>query len=198
MGGKSLAGPVLEQLAAEYEKRLRCGVAPSVRYIIDKNPLNFRHLGFIARLFPGARIIHCTRHPLASCLSNYFQRFPLYMDYAFDWHNIRHFHREYDRLMAHWRTIPALNMMEVSYEELILDTERAARRLLDFLGLEWNAGCLAPHQNPCRVETASQWQVRQPIYRASVEKWRHYETHLKRAGLAVEFPPEINIPFSGA
>lgn len=188
----SLTGAVLEQLAAEYEKRLRCGVLPSVHYIIDKNPLNFRHLGFIARLFPGARIIHCTRHPLASCLSNYFQRFPLYMDYAFDWRNICHFHREYDRLMAHWRTIPALNLMEVSYEELILDTERAVRRMLGFLGLEWNAGCLAPHLNPCRVETASQWQVRQPIYRDSAEKWRHYEPYLKRAGL------EINIPFSGS
>lgn len=175
---KHLSAAAGRQLITGYEQRLRRDVAAVVPYVIDKNPLNFRYLGLIHRLFPRARIFHCTRHPLATCLSNYFQRFPLHMDYSFDLRNIGHFYREYDRLMQHWRRLPALQMLEVSYEDMILDTERTARRALDFIRLEWNPRCLAPHTNPGMVETASQWQVRQPIYRQSLEKWRHYEKYL--------------------
>jgi len=167
-----------EQITTGYLKRLRRDVEPAISHVIDKNPLNFRHLGFITMLFPQARIIHCTRHPLATCLSNYFQRFPLHLDYSFDLRNLGHFYREYARLMEHWRKLPALKMIEVSYDDLILDTERTARTLLDFLGLDWDERCLAPHTNRYAVETASQWQVRQPIYRHALENWRHYEKHL--------------------
>jgi len=80
--------------------------------------------------------------------------------------------------MEHWRTIPTLKVMDVSYEKMILDTENTARAMLDFLGLEWDERCLAPHTNPSPVETASQWQVRQPIYKDSLERWRHYEKYL--------------------
>jgi hypothetical protein len=140
--------------------------------------LNFRHLGFIAKLFPRARIIHCTRDPLDTGLSNYFQRFPKYLDYSFDLQNIGHFFGEYSRLMDHWRKIPTMNLMEISYEDMILHTEPVVHRMLDFLGLEWDERCLAPHANPAPVENASQWQVRQPIYRRSLERWRHYEKYL--------------------
>jgi tetratricopeptide (TPR) repeat protein len=167
-----------EFVAAGYERRLRRDVPPSVPHVIDKNPLNFLHIGLITVLFPQARIIHCTRHPAATCLSNYFQRFPLHLDFSFDLRNIGHFYREYARLMEHWRTLPALKLIEVSYENMILDTEGSARRLLEFLGLEFNERCLATHTNRFPVETASQWQVRQPIYRDSLDHWRHYEKHL--------------------
>jgi hypothetical protein len=129
-------------------------------------------------LFPEARILHCTRDPLDTCLSNYFTRFSLTLDYSFDLRNIGHFYREYARFMEHWRTIPELKLMDVSYEDMILKTEPTARAVLDFLGLEWDARCLAPHTNPSPVETASQWQVRQPIYHNSLERWRHYEKYL--------------------
>lgn len=175
---KHIASTVAARVTADYEKRLRRDAGPEVRHVIDKNPLNFRHLGLITMLFPQARIIHCTRDPLDTCLSNYFQRFPLFMDYSFDLRNIGHFYTEYARLMAHWRTLPNLNWIEISYEEMILSTETTARRALDFLGLAWDDRCLAPHTNPYAVETASHWQVRQPIYRHSVQRWRHYEKHL--------------------
>ncbi len=165
-------------LINDYEQRLRCHGASNVLHIIDKNPLNFWHVGLIAMLFPQARIIHCTRHPLDTCLSNYFQRFPLPLDYSFDLSNIGHFYREYVRVMEHWRQIPALKLLEVSYEDMVVDTEQMTRRALGFLGLEWDERCLAPHANPCPVENASQWQVRQPIYRRSLERWRHYGKHL--------------------
>lgn len=175
---KHLTAAVADPIATGYLNRLRRDVAPVIPHVIDKNPLNFRHLGFIAMLFPQARIIHCTRHPLATCLSNYFQRFPLHLDYSFELRNLGHFYREYARLMAHWRTIPTLKLIEISYDDMILDTERTARRLLDFLGLDWDERCLAPHTNRYVVETASQWQVRQPIYRHALDNWRHYEKHL--------------------
>jgi hypothetical protein len=111
-------------------------------------------------------------------ISNYFQRFPLHLDYAFDLANIAHFYREYDRLMAHWRTISTVKFIDVDYQDMVLNTEQIARRTLDLLGLDWDERCLAPHTNPFPVETASQWQVRQPIYRHSLERWRHYEKYL--------------------
>jgi tetratricopeptide (TPR) repeat protein len=169
---------VASGIITAYEARLKRDARAGVVHVIDKNPLNFRHLGFISMLFPLARIIHCTRDPLDTCLSNYFTRFSLTLDYSFDLRNIGHFYREYERFMEHWRTIPTLKLMDVRYEDMILKTEPTARAVLDFLGLEWDARCLAPHTNPSPVETASQWQVRQPIYNNSLERWRHYEKYL--------------------
>ena len=167
------------RVIAGYEARLRRDTGPDVPLVIDKNPLNFRHLGFIGRLFPRASIIHCTRHPLDTALSNYFQRFPLTLDYCFDLRNIGHFYLQYARLMEHWRKLPGLKFVEVRYEDMVADTERTARRVLEFAGLDWEENCLKPHTNPCPVENASQWQVRQPIYQHSVGRWRHYERQLE-------------------
>lgn len=129
-------------------------------------------------LFPRVQIIHCTRHPLDTCLSNYFQRFSKFYDYSFDLGNIAHFYREYLRTMEHWRKVLPARFLEISYEDTIVNTEQVAHKMLDFIGLDWDERCLAPHTNPTAVETASQWQVRQPIYRQSVERWHHYEKHL--------------------
>jgi tetratricopeptide (TPR) repeat protein len=175
---RQLNAEAAARLIGNYEKRLRRGMGPAKLHVIDKNPLNFRHLGLIAMLFPRARIIHCVRNSLDTCLSNYFQRFPLRLDYSFDLRNIGHFYREYARLMEHWRTVPNLKMLEIRYDDMILDNERTTRKMLDFLGLEWDERCLAPHTNPGAVETASHWQVRQPIYRHALERWRHYDKHL--------------------
>jgi tetratricopeptide (TPR) repeat protein len=175
---KDLSSADATRLINDYEQRLKRDIRSDAIYIIDKNPLNFRHLGLIARLFPQARMIHCTRSPMDTGLSNYFVRFPLNLDYSFDLRNIGHFYFEYARLMEHWRQVLPRKLMEISYEEMILNTEQTARRALEFLGLEWDERCLSPHTNPCAVETASQWQVRQPIYRHALERWRHYEKHL--------------------
>jgi tetratricopeptide (TPR) repeat protein len=175
---KHITPAVAMCLINDYENRLRQDIGPDVPHIIDKNPLNFRNLGLISMLFPKARIIHCLRHPWDTALSNYFQRFPLHLDYSFDLRNIGHFYAEYARLMEHWRKVLPLKLIEINYEDMVLNTEPMARTTLDFLGLEWDERCLAPHTNPCAVETASQWQVRQPIYSQSVERWRHYEKQL--------------------
>ncbi len=161
-----------------YLKRLRRDSRPEARHVVDKNPFNFQHLGLIARLFPQARVLHCTRHPLDTGLSNYFQHFARDNDYSFELGHIGHFYGQYLRLMDHWRTVLPLPMLDVSYEAMIGDTEAVARRVLEFVGVEWEERCLAPHTNRCAVDTASNWQVRQPIYQHSVGRWRNYERHL--------------------
>jgi len=176
---KHLSTADAARLVNDYERRLKRDLGSDAPlYVLDKNPLNFRHLGFISLVFPEARIIHCTRNPMDTGLSNYSVRFPLNLDYSFDLQNIGHFYCEYVRLMEHWRKVLPLRMIEISYEEMVLNTEPTARRALDFLGLDWDQRCLSPHTNPCAVETASQWQVRQPLYRHALERWRHYEKHL--------------------
>ncbi|HEV2329911.1 MAG TPA: sulfotransferase [Verrucomicrobiae bacterium] len=177
-GARHLISSVALGLVNQYEGRLTCGARPGVFRIIDKNPFNFQHLGLISMLFPQAQTIHCTRHPLDTCLSNYFQRFPLSLDYSFDLQNIGYFYREYVRLMEHWRRVLSPRLFEVKYEDLVLNTEETVRKMLEFLGLTWDARCLSPHTNPCPVETASEWQVRQPIYSSSIGRWRHYEKYL--------------------
>jgi len=168
-------------ITSEYLNVLRRNDVQGHQHVIDKNPLNFRQVGFISTLFPNARILHCTRNPLDTCLSNYFQRFPLSLGFAFNLENTAHYFAEYSRLMEHWKTVPSIKMIDVSYEDLILNSKPAVQRLLDFLGLTWDDRCLAPHTNPCAVDTASQWQVRQPIYQSSINRWQHYEQHLAPA-----------------
>jgi len=102
---KYITPDVAARLINEYEKRLRRDVGPDIPYVIDKHPLNFFRLGFISVLFPKAHVIHCTRDPLDTCLSNYFQRFKLDYNYSFDLQNISHFYGEYARLMGHWRKV---------------------------------------------------------------------------------------------
>jgi len=166
------------ELTKNYEKCLRHGTSKKIHYVVDKHPINFIHLGFIATLFPKARIIHCTRDPMDTCLSNYFQYFAPDYNYSFDLRNIGHFYTVYTKAMAHWRKVLPMKMLEVSYEETIANTEAVARKALDFLGLAWDESCLSPQANPRTVKTASVWQVRQPVYNTSVGRWRHYEKYL--------------------
>jgi tetratricopeptide (TPR) repeat protein len=175
---KHIPPEVAAKLIQSYEARLRRDVPQEVPYVIDKHPLNFLHLGLIALLFPRATVIHCQRHPLDTALSNYFQLFSQEYDYAFDLGNIAHYYRQYARVMAHWREVLPLTLIEVQYGDMVGDTEAVARRVLGILNLPWDSRCLTPHTNPHAVETASQWQVRQPIYTHALERWKKYEKYL--------------------
>ncbi len=166
------------RLAAAYESHL-CQVAGGdAARVTDKMPTNFMHLGFIALLFPRAHIVHCLRDPLDSCLSIYFQHFHHGNDYAYDLADIGFFYRQYRRLMDHWRQVLPLAIHEVHYEDLVADPEGQVRALIEFLGLPWDERCLAHHRSRRVVQTASTWQVRQPIYGSAVGRWRRYEKHL--------------------
>jgi tetratricopeptide (TPR) repeat protein len=150
--------------------------APDAARVVDKLPVNFRHIGLIHAALPGARFIHLERNPLDTCLSIYFQGFSAAHPYATDFGDLAHYYHEYRRLMAHWRAaLPREALLEVRYEDLVDDPEGWSRRMLAHIGLPWDARCLEFHRTDRPVLTASNWQVRQPINKASVERWRRYE-----------------------
>jgi tetratricopeptide (TPR) repeat protein len=150
--------------------------APDAARVVDKLPVNFRHIGLIHAALPGARFIHLERNSLDTCLSIYFQGFSAAHPYATDFGDLAHYYQEYRRLMAHWRAVlPRAALLEVRYEDLVDDPEGWSRRMLAHIGLPWNPRCLEFHRTDRPVLTASNWQVRQPINKGSVERWRRYE-----------------------
>ena len=163
---------------------------PGTKVMTDKMPENYRHLVLIRLLFPDARIIHCTRDPVDTCLSCYFQQFVGYYDYAYDLADLGAHYVEYKRLMDYYRDEVGMPILEVSYEEMVTDTERLAREIIDYCGLDWDEQCLRYYESDRVVRTASYYQVRQPIYTSSVGRWRHYEKHLtpllKALGISTE------------
>jgi hypothetical protein len=130
-------------------------------------------------MLPKARIVHCVRSPLDTCLSCFATHFGDTHDYAYDLNHLGRFYRDYRRLMDHWRSLPdGPAILDVSYEAVVADPEGQTRRLLDFAGLPWDDRCLRFHENPRYVHTTSYSQVRQPLYASSVGRWRNYAGHL--------------------
>lgn len=154
-------------------------ISPSARRVTDKRPQNFAVIALVHAIFPRARIIHCTRHPVDTCLSIYFQNFAQKMEFAYDRSDLAAYYRQYQRLMAHWRSVlPADRFVEIPYEELVADREPWTRRMIEFCGLQWDDACLHSDRNTRPVRTASVWQARQPVYQTSVARWRNYEPWL--------------------
>ncbi len=165
------------QLAAEHVARLQALGGPAVR-VIDKMPDNIYMASAIALLFPASRIIICRRDIRDTCLSCYFQRFAEENWWSYDLADCRHRALQIERLADHWLRILPNKVMEIVYEDVVADLEGESRRLIEFLGLEWEPACLEFHKTERPVMTASHWQVRQPLYASSVGRWRHYERHL--------------------
>ena len=169
-------------LCARHAAALRSGwPRPALRcaHVIDKNPLNFLHLGLISMLYPGAPIMHCVREPLDTCLSIYFQHFAHPRNsYAYALDDIGFFYRQYRDLMSYWRAVLPVPVHEIRYEELVRDPETQIRALVEAAGLTWDPACLESHKHTERIDTASVWQARQPIYAGSVQRWQHYARHL--------------------
>jgi hypothetical protein len=147
-------------------------------YISDKMPGNFQYLGFISLLFPNARIVHCRRSALDTCVSCFTTFFNV-QEWSFDLSDIGAYYGLYLDLMAHWRRVLPLPIYDIQYESVVADLPGEARRLLDFCGLDWHPDCLEFHRNKRPVFTHSNTQVRQPIYASSVGRWRRYEDQLQ-------------------
>ena len=180
----------ITSLGRRYLELLEALPASAAR-VIDKLPSNFRNLGLIHAALPEARFIHLERNPLDTCLSIYFQGFSAAHAYASDLGDLAHYYREYRRLMAHWRaTLPTQLLLEVPYEALVEDPERWSRRMLEHIGLAWEPRCLEFHRTDRPVLTASNWQVRQPISKGSIGRWRRYERQLAplREALGTDLP----------
>jgi hypothetical protein len=162
---RRLAGKQLEQLDA---------LNDSADRIIDKMPDNYMYLGFLSVLFPKARFLQCRRDlrdVALSCWITQFRQIP----WANNVEHIASRFGQYQRVMEHWRRVLPVPMLDVDYEEVVANLESVTRRVLDFCGLEWEPACLEFHRMHRPVRTASVTQVRQPIYRHSVARWRNYE-----------------------
>ena len=148
------------------------------RFYVDKLPPNFMLVGFIRRALPHARVLHMVRDPMDVCFSNYRALFGDAYAYSYGLESLAHHHGQYQRLMRHWhRTLPGF-VLDIDYGQLVRDTGSAARRLLEFCGLPYEAACLDTTANDSPVATLSSAQVRAPIHQRSAGEWRRYERQL--------------------
>lgn len=154
-------------------------LAPNADYITDKMPANYFYIGLIHALLPNAKIIHVKRNPLDTCISCFQRLFGHNQYQSYDLAELGTYYKDYVHLMDHWKKIlPKGSLYEVTYEELVANPESQAKSLIAACGLEWDEECLNFHKNKRSIRTASVTQVRQPIYKTSVEKWRRYEKYL--------------------
>lgn len=164
-------------VAKQYLKVLD-GLAGGKPRVTDKMPINYLFLGAIHMLFPNARVVFCRRHPVDTSLSIFMTRI-MPPEFSNDRGNIVFCYREHERIMAHWQAVlPADRLLEVRYEQMVLDQEQTSRRLIEFCGLPWDDACLRPEKNDRKVMTPSLWQARQPVYRTSLDRWKNYEPWL--------------------
>ena len=127
---------------------------------------------------PDARIVHCRRDPLDTCTSCHFTTFNKHLQFASDLRALGRYFLDYRRLMDHWKAALTVPILDVDYEHLVIDTEPTARRLVEFCGVDWEPACAEFYLAERGISTPSRWQVRQPIYRHAVGRWRNYEKHL--------------------
>lgn len=178
----------LESLAADEWQRIGRGYLeyldrsfPGAALVTNKRPDMSPLLGLLAAMYPKARFVHTVRDARDTCLSIWFQQFDNRLAYANDLAAIAHHHRQYRRLMAHWRRLFGDRIHDADYDAFVAEPRPVAERLLEFLGLPWHDDCLAPERTANRVRTASVGQVREPLYRRSSGRWRNYAAQL--AGL---------------
>jgi len=154
-------------------------LAPDAVRITDKLPGNMALVGLIHIAFPRAKIIHCVRDPLDTCVSCFSKLFTTGHAFSYELGELGRFYRLYEELMQHWHAaLPPGRMLEVRYEDVVADMESQSRRLVEFCDLPWDEACLRFHEYRRTVKTASLAQVRQPIYASSVGRWRRYSRYL--------------------
>ena len=150
----------------------------SAPFFIDKMPNNFRHIGLIKLILPKAKIIDARRHPMACCFSGFKQLFAEGQEFSYDLIDFGRYYNDYVELMDHWDTVSPDSVLRVHYENVVADLETQVARILQYCGLPFEQACLEYHNTERAVRTASSEQVRQPIYRESVEQWVHFKRFL--------------------
>ena len=181
-----LSAEHIASLAKDYLHQSSDRAFSGARRVVDKQPLNFWHLGLIALAFPHAKIIHCTRDIRDCGFSIFMQNFNHTQNWSTDLADIAHYWKGYCRLMDHFKRVTNLDILDVAYEDTVSDVDTQAKRLLEFVNLPWEDSVLNFHESKRAVQTPSKWQVRQPIYQTSRAAWRNYEAHLGLLISAVE------------
>ena len=179
-----------DQQAAGLEYLSLIGQPPAgKRHIVDKMPANALFAGLIHLVLPNARMILCRRNPFDTCFSCYSTLFAGRQNFSYDLTELGRYYRAHDALMTHWRRVlPQENFLTVDYEDVVEDIEGMARRLIAFCGLDWSDACLKFHESTRPVRTASMLQVRKPLYRSSVGRWRPFRAELAPLFKALALP----------
>ena len=168
----------LARLAQAYLDLL-ANLAPDKLRVVDKMNTNYLLLGLLHIVYPNARIVHMRRHPVDTCLSIWATTVAGEIDLCGEKENVVFAYRQYLRIMEHWRAIlPKDRLLEIQYEDLVVDQENLTRQMIDFCGLPWEDACLRPQDYTNSVKTPSVWQVRQPMYKTSMQRWKRYESCL--------------------
>lgn len=165
--------------AESYLSKMRALASQGESFVTNKLPHNFQQLGLFGMLFPRAPVIHIKREPRDNLLSIYFQDFAGFHDYAYDLKTLGTYYRLYERLMEYWMRVIPNPVFSLQYEELVADLPGKTRAMADFVGVDWDERMLRFYEQERKVETASKWQVRQPLYTSSVARWKPYASHLK-------------------
>jgi hypothetical protein len=176
----------LDIVGKNYLAALSNGAGDAKR-ITDKLLTNYFFVGLIHLLYPKAKFIHTARDPVDTCLSGFTKLFKDDMPHSYDLGELGRYYGKYRELMAHWaKVLPKGTLTTVVYEDVVANTEKEARALIEFLGLEWNDKCLEFHKSDRPVKTASVAQVRKPIYKTAVKRWKKYGDGLKPLADAIE------------
>jgi tetratricopeptide (TPR) repeat protein len=169
----------LRQIGIRYVSELR-QYAPTEAHVTDKMPSNYYYVGLIHLVLPNAKIVHCIRDPVDTCVSCFTKLFSGEQPHTYDLAELGRYYQRYERLMEHWRRVlPAKRMLDIRYEDVVADLKGQTRRLLAYCGLPWNNQCLAFHKTDRPVRTASATQVRRPIYKSAVGRSKAYENELE-------------------
>jgi predicted Zn-dependent protease len=197
----TLSGAELRTLGERYLEATRIFRKSDTPFFIDKMPNNCLYVGLIHLMLPNAKIIDARRHPLGCGLSCFKQHFARGQGFAYGLEDLGSYYRDYVELMAHFDTVLPGRVHRVLYERMVEDTEAEVRRLLEYCGLPFEEACLRFYENERAVRTASSEQVRQPIFRAGLDQWRHYEHWLgplKAAlGPVLTAYPDVPASFDG-
>jgi tetratricopeptide (TPR) repeat protein len=166
-----------ERFAGRYLAKIKA-LSHGAERVTDKMPQNFRYIGLIKLAFPNAKIIHCRRNPIDTCLSLFTNIFGGVHPYSHELSNLAYYYRDYARLMQHWHAALPFRIYDVQYEDIVGDSENEIRALLNFCELPFDQGCLEFHKNKRVVATASATQVRRPMYQDSIQRWTRYGKQL--------------------
>ena len=174
---EAIDADMAERLGQTYLKQL-APYRKSGRFFTDKLPDNFKHVGFIKLILPHAKIIDARRHPMACGFSCFKQLFSSGAEFSYSLEDMGTYYRLYDDLMSHFNEVLPGQILRVNNEDVIEDLEGEVRRILDFLGLEFEEACLNYHKQDRAVFTPSASQVRKPISRSGMEQWKNFDPWL--------------------
>jgi tetratricopeptide (TPR) repeat protein len=175
---RGLSHDQLSQIGRDYLSLIR-PLGPAAARITNKFNSNYMCVGLISLCLPRAKIIHAVRNPIDTCVSRFTSVFNAGSSYSYDLAELGRYHSAYEALMEHWRKVlPAGTMMDLAYEDLILEPETQIRGVLAHCGLDWEPECLAFHSTDRVVATPTRLQVRTPIYTSSIGRWKRYAEFL--------------------